>query len=478
MLEVAQQLAASGLPAFPCTTDKNPAIPKGTSWKTEATLTPDQKHWPSGLAGVPIPPGVIVLDLDTYKGATRQQVEQALGCQLPWDQAFIQHTQNGGEHYAFTLDYEVANGSNMFNVQGLDTRVAGKGYICTGAGYPWQGFGPLRMSQPGTLPPMPEMARNVMERRAREVTATELPQGDRDVDLIREALKHVDADCSRTEWVATGMALKHHFHDADDIGFALFKEWSEYAADRLDYETLEPQWGSFKITNTDGASITIASVIYKAMQAGWQPPADVNTALAFGAGAATVETFGAVIDLVTENGGNPKMTGDLIEVIKHTACSDIQRATLLATLHRELKDAGLLTKQVRATLDLALTGKQVPTEGARNAPGRYGKNHTENAALFMSQRFPGGTLLRSEEVWYAYTGACWTELSDDRIKFELFKCMENSFPQEGTLAGTYGVIRRTCFTEQKIGSVPANLVIYTNGVLDLDTWQLSPHSPE
>ena len=478
MLEVAQQLAASGLPNFPCTADKSPAVPKDVSWKTVATLTPDQLYWPSGLAGIPIPQGVIVLDLDTYKGATREQVEQALGCSLPWDQAFIQHTQNGGDHYAFSIDYDVANGSNMFNVHGLDTRVGGKGYICTGEGYPWEGFGPLRMAQPGTLPVIPPAARDVMERRQREVTSEELPQGNRDVDLIRQALIYISSDCSRTEWVATGMALKHQFHDTQDVGFALFKEWSEYNAERLDYETLEQQWGSFKPFSSDGASITIATVIYKAMQAGWQPPADVNTALAFGEGAATVETFGATVDFITENGGNPKMTGDLIETIKHTPCSDIQRATLLATLHRELKDAGLLTKQVRSALDNALIGKQAPTESARNVPGRYGKNHTENAAMFLAQRFPGDTLLRSEEIWYAYTGACWSELSDDRIKFELFKCMEGSFPQESTLAGTYGVIRRTCFTERKIGSIPANLVMYANGVLNLNTWQLSEHSPE
>lgn len=478
MLEVAQQLAASGLPNFPCTSGKSPAIPKGVSWGYVSTLDPAQLNWPSGLAGIPIPQGVTVIDLDTYKGATREQVEQALGCQLPWDEALIQRTQHGGEHYAFAVDWEVIQDSDLFSIDGFDTRTAGKGYICTGEGYPWEGFGPLRMAQPATLPRMPDAARDVMERRAREVKSVELPQGDRDVDLIREALTHISSDCSRTEWVATGMALKHQFHDTQDTGFALFREWSEYHAERLDYETLEQQWESFKPFSSDGASITIATVIYKAMQAGWQPPADVDTALAFGQGAATVETFGATIDLITENGGNPKMTADLIEAIKHTPCSDIQRATLLATLHRELKDAGLLTKQVRATLDAAVTGKQVPAEGARNVPGRYGKNHTENAVMFLAQRFPGDTLLRSEEVWYAYTGACWAELSEDRIKFELFKCMEGSFPQEGTLAGTYGVIRRTCFTDRKIGSILPNLVVYANGVLDLNTWQMSAHSPE
>jgi len=478
MLEVAQQLAAAGVPVFPCTTDKNPAIPKGTSWRDASTVPPDQLYWPSGLAGIPIPQGVTVIDLDTYKGATRQQVEQALGCQLPWDQALIQYTQNGGEHYAFAVDWEVIQGSELFNIDGFDTRTAGKGYICTGEGYPWQGCGPLRMGQPGALPSMPEAARDVMERRQREVTAIELPQGDRDVDLIREALRHISSDCSRTEWVSTGMALKHQFHDTQDTGFALFKEWSEYHAERLDYETLEQQWGSFKPYSADGASITIATVIYKAMQAGWQPPADVDTALAFGEDAATVQTFGVTVDLITENGGNPKMTGDLIEVIKSTPCSEIQKATLLATLYRELKDAGLLTKQVRAALDTALTGRQAPAEGTGNIQGQYSKNHYDNAQLFCLTQYPNDTLLRSDETWYKYTGLSWEEVKDSRIKADLYACMSYSRPQEGTSAGTYSGLVKRCHTDQKIGQIAPNLVIYLNGVLNLDTWELSPHSPE
>ena len=477
MLEVAQQLAASGLPSFPCTTDKSPAT-NGQSWKDTSTIPPDQLYWPSGLAGVPIPQGVTVIDLDTYKGATRERVERVLGCQLPWDAALIQATQHGGEHYAFAVEWEVIQDSDLFSIDGFDTRTAGKGYICTGEGYPWHGFGPLRMGQPATLPPMPEAARNVMERRAREVTSTELPQGDRDINLIREALFHISSDCSRTEWVATGMALKHQFHDTQDMGFALFKEWSEYNAERLDYETLEQQWESFKPFSSDGASITIATVIYKAMQAGWQPPADVNTALAFGEGAATVQTFGALIDLITESGGDPKMTSDIIEAVKHTPCSDIQRATLLATMHRELKDAGLLTKQVRNALDTALTGRQAPSEGTGNLPGQYGKNHYDNAQLFHLAQYPNDTLLRSDAVWYKYTGLSWEEVSDDQIKAELYNCMAYSRPQESTLAGTYSGLTKRCYTGQKIGQIAPNLVLYLNGVLDLDTWSLNPHSPE
>ena len=482
MIESARQLAAAGIPTFPCSANKVPAVGKGVDWKVVANLYPDQMQWPSGVVGVPVPPGVTVIDLDTYKGVTRERVERALGCALPWDAALIQHTQSGGEHYAFAADWDARQDSDLFKDdigKGFDTRCGGRGYIATGAGYQWAGNGLLALAYPGVmLPRLPDAARPALERVQREVTSTELPQGDRDLDLIREALRHINADCSRSEWVSTGMALKHHFHDKQDIGFALFREWSEYAADRLDYETLEPQWESFKVSNTDGASVTIATVIYKAMQAGWQPPSDTNTALAFGQGAAPVEIVGSLIDRLQERGGDPKATTDLLEEIKALSCSDMQRATLLATLHRELKDAGLLTKPVRNLLDAAVTGRPISDNDTRNTPGRYGKNHTENAVLFLNSRYPDGMLLRSEEVWYAYTGMCWVELDDGGVKHELFHAMVDSLPQDSTINGTYGVLGKMCHTVRKIGYVPHHLVVYHNGILDLNTWGMSPHTPE
>lgn len=472
MTEVAAQLAAVGVPVFPCNSEKKPTI---KAWQVNATTTPDQLTWPSGVIGIPISEGVTVIDLDTYKGVTREQVEQAIGCALPWDDALIQRTRNGGEHYAFAVDWDVQQGSDLLNTEGFDTRCAGRGYICTGEGYTWVGNGPMRLGYPAAmLPALPDAARHALERVQREVSTVELPQGERDIDLIREALRHINADCSRTEWVRVGMALKHHFHDSLDIGKALWLEWSEYAADRLDYDDFERDWNSFKTHSTDGASITLGSIMYDAMKAGWSPPADVNTALAFGAGAAPLEVFGALVDCINESGGDPKATTGLIEAINGTDCSDIQRATLLATLTRELKEAGLLTKSVRNLLE-GVTSTDTTT---RNAPGRYGKNHCENAILFIESRYPNNTLLRSDEVWYAFTGKYWEELEDSAIKSTLAHDMVPSLPQSSTVKGTLEYMSDLCHTHRKIGNVAGNLVIYENGVLNTDTWMMGPHQQE
>lgn len=471
MSEVARQLAAAGIRVFPCTSDKKPAVGKGVDWRDVATTATDSLSWPSGVVGVPVPPGATVIDLDTYKGVTRQQVEQMIGCALPWDAALIQRTQNGGEHYAFSAAWDVKQGSDLYGLEGFDTRCAGKGYIATGDGYQWAGNGLYGLAYPGAmLPALPDAARPALERTQTQAPeAAELPEGDRDVDVVREALRYVNADCPRSEWVLVGMGLKHHFHDTPDVGFALFKEWSEYASERLDYETLEPQWESFKPMAADGATVTIASVIYKAMQNGYTPPSDINTALAFGADAAPIEVMADLYERIQEGGGDPRNTDALVREIQTLQGSTIQRSGMLALLQRELKEAGLLTKALRDDITPART---------RAPGGMYGKDQSDNATMFLDRHFPGGTLVRSDQVWYRYTGACWEEVDDERLKATLINDMMGSGQPISVVRGTLDYITGLCHTVRKIGAVPGRLVIYENGVLDTETWMLTPHDPE
>jgi len=114
---------------------KIPAIPKGKDWRTYKANPQTLAH--SANVGVVIPQGRVAIDLDVYKGVTRQAVEAVLGCALEWDQAAIQRTVSGGEHYCFTLPEgaSVPQGDSLLGVAGFDTRCAGKGWLCTGDGY-------------------------------------------------------------------------------------------------------------------------------------------------------------------------------------------------------------------------------------------------------------------------------------------------------------------------------------------------------
>lgn len=471
---LALQLYAAGLGVFPCRADKAPAVPKGADWRELARLQPDIHRWSSGVIGLPVPPGTVILDLDTYKGVTREQVDTALGCRLPWDSALIQHTQNGGQHYAFAVDWPVLQDSDLLGVTGFDTRVAGKGYICAGDGYTPAGFGLFGLMHPENLPQLPEVCRAALEHRPAEPsTPAVLPEGNKDVNTIRQALAHLNPGCSRGEWLRVGLALRHQFHDDGSTGMAVFDEWSRGALtatgeppENYSAETMQHQWSSFK----PEGGITIATLFYSAIGAGWAPPAGIDTSAAFGGTAASSGQFDTLIDRITELGGNPKSTNDLIAAVQALACNELQRGILLATLHRELKDAGLLTKEVRKQL-----------EGKRPArpQGEYGKNHTENAAAFIDTHYPEGTICRSQEVWYVYNNRSWEVLDEGHVKHLVAIAMAPSMPQHSTVTGTYNMMSElVAVPGRNIGDMPPGLVLTQNGVLDLNSGALLPHNKD
>ena len=475
---LASQLHAAGLSVFPCTSAKSPAISKGTSWKDPAQQYPQAPNWPSGVIGVPIPEGVVVIDLDTYKGATRAMVEHSLGCTLDWERSMIQSTKSGGQHYAFSVDWPVKFGSSLADIKGLDTRVAGKGYIATGEGYTHYNITPFAMAYPAALPRFPDAARAVLEDIPMEPSErAELPTGDKDIDNIRAALRHISPECTRTEWVKIGLSLRHHFHDDVDTGLAIYDEWSSGALtpegeepNNYDSEGIEHQWFSFK----PEGNTSIGSLFFDAIAAGWTPPAGIDTALAFGGNTGSAPAAGSVfddlIDRIVSEGGNPKKTNELIMAVQALQCSSIQQGMLLATLNRELKDADLLTKDIKAQL-------QQGTPKAPRVAGEYAKNHTENATIFVSDKYPDQTLCRSEQNWYSYTGKAWQYQEDDDVKHEVAMALTPSLPQIAVVNGTCDMIKTLLHVNnKKLGEgVPKNLIFMQNGILDINTGALYAH---
>lgn len=473
---LAVQLHAAGLKVFPCAASKAPAVPKDVDWRDVAKQAPDKMQWRSPFVGVPVPKGVVVIDLDTYKGTTREEVERILGCRLPWDKALIQRTQSGGEHYAFRADWPCKQGSDLCRIKGFDTRVGERGYIATGPGYSPVGFGLYSMAHPSNLPILPKGTRRKLEdvepppRKQHPV-----PDGRREVSTVRDALRHIDPACGRAEWLRVGLALRQHFHDDPEGGLALFDQWSSGALtesgqepDNYSAETMDHQWRSFK---PDGG-ITIGTLFYSAISNGWQPPTvnAIETAAAFGPVRAPSKDFNALVDRITEQGGNPKSTDDLIEEVRAIQCNELQRGVLLAALHRELKDAGLLTPAVKEALNGSIPKAVKPLRG------QYDKNHTENAATFLDSHYPDGNLIRSEQVWYTFNGLAWEMLDDDDVQHQLAKAMAPSKPQHSTVSGTLGMM--SCLTHKagsKIGDINPALILMQNGVLNTDTGELLPH---
>lgn len=382
-MQLAEQLRAIGLPTFPCWVrhnpargrwDKGPAVPKGESWQLTALrpLGDPLLNWSSGVVGLPVPAGVVILDLDVYKGATRQAVETYLGCPLEWDRALVQRTISGGEHYAFRCAWPVRQGDSL-GLPGFDTRAAGKGFICTGQGYTPVGFGPFALAYPDTLPALPEAARSVLEKHAPPPPpAHALTETTTDVDQVIAALRFIDPGCPRAEWVRVGLALRHYFTDEEGDGEALFHRWSagEFwpagAPPNYVPEHIPTQWGSFK---PEGAT-TIATLFYRAIQAGWRPPISFNTAAAFGPGAASATVFDQLVDRTRACGGDTKQTPTILEEIRSAGCNALQIALLAAELKNALKDAGVRDAAVGKLIDSLLTTRVVLNHpGSTPKPG-------------------------------------------------------------------------------------------------------------
>lgn len=393
MITLAEQLHRAGVPVFPCWArynpqrgrwDKGPAVPKGTSWADAARwpFNDPRLDWSGGVIGVPIPPGVLVLDLDVYKGATREAVEAYLGCNLPWDLALIQQTIGGGQHYAFACDWDARQGDSLDGVAGFDTRAAGKGFICSGQGYAPVNFGVYAFANPGALPRLPEQARSALERQE-PAPAPARPQAQAvapELEQVLEALRHVDPGASRSRWRNVGFALRDIFRDdPDGQGYDLFERWSagefwpggqphNYVSDGKG--SVADQWPGFKAEG----GVTQSTLFFYALEGGWRPPATFDTSIAFGGGtSAPAPAFEALVVRITESGGDILQTAAIVDEIRAAGCNQLQVALLAAELKNALKDAGVGGKVVGDLLDglLAVRASAPRLVGSLPASGSY-----------------------------------------------------------------------------------------------------------
>lgn len=371
MLHLAQQLTAAGLRVFPCQADKSPAVPKGVDWRDAARVPPGHPdhNWGTTV-GLPVPDDVVVLDHDSYKpdARTLAEWEQVLGCKPDWDAARLQTTQRGGTHYGFRTP---AWAVRQMSEAGMDTRVGGKGYICTGSGYEWRHhMGVAAMAYPDTLPPLPDECRAVLGVPDRPERAPSTHPQTADTAQVIEALRHVDPGCDRAAWVRTGCSLRALFADDPQQGLELFDCWSrgEYwpagCPDNYRAEDIQWQWDSFK---ADGG-VGPGTLFYKAMQSGWQPPAGFDASAAFGQGAVSQDVFNELIDRIRETGGDPRNTEALIHAVQAAQCNRLQVVLLSSEIKQALADAGNKDKQVLATIDQMLTGKAAARPSAPDTP--------------------------------------------------------------------------------------------------------------
>ena len=496
-MQLAEQLRRAGLFVFPCWVRydeskqkwiKGPKVPKGESWKIAALRPPTdpQLNWSSGVLGLPIPDNVLVLDMDIYKGATREAVEQWLGCKLDWDRALIQKTIGGGEHYAFYCPWPARQIQDDPSVPvGVDTRAAGKGFICIGNGYTPHGPGAFRLAVPQSLPPIPEQAQAVLapvERTAPryEEPTTTAPKLNELSDL-EAALRYIDpageSQAPRASWLRTLMALKDYFRDDPDKGLEIAEKWSagEYWGEvphnyvSSGMNSVQGQWDSI---SADGG-VHSATLFYKAIQGGWTPPATFDTSIAFQGPAAPASVFNDLLAEVRESGGAVERTADLIEEIKSSGCNPLQVALLASELKTALRDAGIKDKQVEKQVD-AVLAPMAPSGPAND--GLYGKNDADNAILFLSKYYPNGILVRCDGEFYKFNGKAWERLSADMLKGHIYSEMAANRMGESKASACFRYVSNVLpVYDGMLSKTDDTVILFDNGILDLKTGALHPH---
>ena len=254
---------------FPLKDNKQPAISTDWhDWRGEAS---------SALVGLMIPRGLLVVDVDTYKGVTCESIDAALGSALPWGLAALQKTRSGGMHYVFRVpdDREIPNGSNVLGVQGFDTRSAGRGYIATGEGYDGLTFLDVReaLESPDMWPWLPP---EVVDRLC-AAGGLAVDGGDDSGLLVAVSSKPLDisaADVARYVerlgsdiagdsdlWLKVGMGIYHQTGGSSE-GWALFDEFSRKAPESYNLRENRSRWDSFGRGGARANPVTFATVIH------------------------------------------------------------------------------------------------------------------------------------------------------------------------------------------------------------------------
>ena len=104
------------------------------------------------------------------------------------------------------------------------------------------------------------------------------------------------------------------------------------------------------------------------------------------------------------------------------------------------------------------------------------QNQPQNAELFLQRHYPDGRLVVVNEVLYAYTGRVWSAVDEADIaavfQAELHVAGASDSFQNGCVKQVIKMARRAGTGIQPTQGV----IIYNNGIVDLKTMQLGPHS--
>ena len=145
------------------------------------------------------------------------------------------------------------------------------------------------------------------------------------LDDAKEALGHINPDVKMAEWIEMGAALKHQFNE---VGFALWEEWSRKGTKYPGDEKLRYRWDSLKANPRGRAPVTIRSLFFRAQEAGWN-----------GAAVGT-RCYESILRWMTEADADQLLSLGLKKIAAAPMVSPLEKGVLITDLQNALKREG------------------------------------------------------------------------------------------------------------------------------------------
>lgn len=205
--------------------------------------------------------------------------------------------------------------------------------------------------------------------------------------------------------------------------------------------------------------------------------------------AAPAAAQSTILEDIRAHGINPSQTEHLIQRIKTGGFNDVQRAIASATLQQQLKDAGLLTKELRdmiaaATKPADHTPMLQPPQDfggvvhmAQIKPKRLSSpsgSHGLNARAMISEVF-ANRLAVIDGVLRWWAGNHWEVVREADLERLLYEALMPDQSKAPNVAGTIKGLR--AIAPVMHACKPDGRVYFRNCVFDPTTGQTHPHDP-
>jgi hypothetical protein len=142
----------------------------------------------------------------------------------------------------------------------------------------------------------------------------------------KEALEHVDADCSYYEWLEIASALRHQFSHRATEAYTVFDEWSSAGGKYGGADDTKAKWDSLRPSPSGRLPITIRTLLRHAVAGGWDDRKAKESS--FAAASRWFEEVETVLELL-EHGATRITATPLL--------SSVHEDALIGTLVRQAK---------------------------------------------------------------------------------------------------------------------------------------------